>query len=399
LKTQISLFSKDETLVRSLEESIAGGLEGEFTLEVKTPGQVPSSLDLCIWDFIPGETVFPRRISENEWRKHLFLLHRKNLGVLRALVGVSDIHVLLKPVTGAALRAFLGGYGLHRLDPYDDQGHRLTTLRSERDEMLQILMQTNLKLQEFNHERTNFLVRSIHDFRAPLTAISGYCDLLLDEEFEPLTSGQRTLLQRMQHSVRRLSRATNAMLQLSVTESGGAALNVEQADIGDCIGRVLEELGEVFESKRISVTVEVEPSPENLLFDSTRIHQVLVNLLESSCKFTPAKGSIAIKGYPSFWERRNGRAAEPPFAPDRRVGRRKTFNCFRIDINDSGPPIPAVHADKIFEEYTSYSGGQDRSGTGLGMAVCRMILSQHRGRVWAENQATGAVYSFVLPLS
>jgi len=399
LKTQISLFSKDETLVRFFEESIAEGLEGEFTFEVKSYGQVPSGLDLCIWDFIPGETVFPRSMSQNQWRKHLFLLHRKNLGVLRALVGVSDIHVLLKPVTEAALRAFLGGYGLHSLDPHDDQGHRLTTLRSEHDEMLQILMQTNLNLQEFNQERTNFLVRSIHDFRAPLTAISGYCGLLLGEEFETPTSGQRTLLQRMQHSVRRLSRATDTMFQLGVAESGGAALNVERADIGDCIGRVLEELGPVFESKWISVTVEVEPSPENLLFDTTRIHQVLVNLLESSCKFTPARGSIAIKGYPSFWERRKDRAAEPPFAPDRRVWHLKTFNCFRIDINDSGPPIPAVNADKIFEEYTSYSGGQDRSGTGLGMAVCRMILSQHRGRVWAENRATGAVYSFVLPLS
>ena len=111
-------------------------------------------------------------------------------------------------------------------------------------------MQTNLKLQEFNQERTNFLVRSIHDFRAPLTAISGYCDLLLGEEFEPPTSGQRTLLLRMQ--------ATNTMFQLSVAESGGAALNVERADIGDCIGRVLDELGPVFENKRISVTGEVE---------------------------------------------------------------------------------------------------------------------------------------------
>ena len=119
-------------------------------------------------------------------------------------------------------------------------------------------MQTNLKLQEFNQERTNFLVRSINDFRAPLTAISGYCGLLLGEEFEPLTSGQRTLLQRMQNSVRRLSRATDTMFQLGVAESGGAALNVERADIGDCIGRVLDELGPVFENKRISVTGEVE---------------------------------------------------------------------------------------------------------------------------------------------
>ena len=54
--------------------------------------------------------------------------------------------------------------------------------------------------------------------------------------------------------------------------------------------------------------------------------------------------------------------------------------------------------DLIFEEYTSYSGPQDRSGGGLGLAICKMILTAHGGDVWAENHSTGARLSFVLPL-
>jgi signal transduction histidine kinase len=57
-----------------------------------------------------------------------------------------------------------------------------------------------------------------------------------------------------------------------------------------------------------------------------------------------------------------------------------------------------MHAGKIFEEYTSYSGGQDRSGSGLGLAICRRILQLHHGRVWAESHSAGAVFSFVLPV-
>jgi signal transduction histidine kinase len=68
-----------------------------------------------------------------------------------------------------------------------------------------------------------------------------------------------------------------------------------------------------------------------------------------------------------------------------------------VDIRDSGPGIPAEHLDRIFEEYTSYSGGQDRSGGGLGLAICRLILSRHGGRIWAESSSEGAVFSFVLP--
>ena len=60
-------------------------------------------------------------------------------------------------------------------------------MRADRDEILQCLIQTNLKLQEYDQERTNFLARAIHDFRAPLTALCGYSSLLLGNNLGPLT--------------------------------------------------------------------------------------------------------------------------------------------------------------------------------------------------------------------
>jgi signal transduction histidine kinase len=53
--------------------------------------------------------------------------------------------------------------------------------------------------------------------------------------------------------------------------------------------------------------------------------------------------------------------------------------------------------EKIFEEYTSYAGGQDRSGGGLGLAICKFILNLHQGQVWAESGENGSTFSFVLP--
>ena len=59
--------------------------------------------------------------------------------------------------------------------------------------------------------------------------------------------------------------------------------------------------------------------------------------------------------------------------------------------------VPFENLDKIFEEYTSYSGGQDRSGGGLGLAICKFILNLHQGQVWAECDSEGSTFSFVLP--
>ena len=108
-----------------------------------------------------------------------------------------------------------GVYGL-AVSAHDDQTSIANSLRADRDEILQCLIQANLKLQEYDQDRTTFLARAVHDFRAPLTAISGYCGLLLGEPLGPLTENQREVLRRMQHSTKRLSRMASAMFQLSV---------------------------------------------------------------------------------------------------------------------------------------------------------------------------------------
>ena len=395
----ILLFSNDGKLADFCRKILAELFGLESKLEVGFPGQLPSPDDVCLWDFLPGETAIPQDLDPAKLRKHLFLLHRKHLPALQKLVGTSDVNVLLKPVTPATLRAFLDDAHRKRTRDNGNPPGSIDKLRVERDEMLQFLIQANLKLQEYDQERTNFLARSIHDFRAPLTAISGYCGLLLEGELGSLSPDQREILGRMQHSATRLSRITESMFQLSIPQNADQRLSLEKADIRDCVDQALHEVALFLEDKRISVRVEIEQGPDGLLFDKSQMEQTVVNLLDNACKFTPRNGTIEIKGYPFFWERRTCHASLPDASLDRRAEQVGTPNSFRVDIRDSGPGIPAVHLSKIFEEYTSYSGGQDRSGGGLGLAICRMILQQHRGRVWAESQTAGAVFSFVLPCS
>src|SRR4051812_3940987 len=164
LITDIWLISNDAELVHLLRE---------IALEILGPGvSVRAGLirqgfpgdSLCIWDFVPGETMLPDDRHDDR-RLHLFLLHRKDLSLFRSLMGCQDLNILLKPITEAAVRAFLSGYRLQN-DVSCDVPSSVDAIRGDRDEMLQILMQANLKLQEFTQERSNFLGRSIHDCRA-----------------------------------------------------------------------------------------------------------------------------------------------------------------------------------------------------------------------------------------
>jgi len=381
----LELFGTEWVLVAGLSDCVAS--VEDLSVE-----------DLYVWDFASTEAATPQNLEPPKPGKQWFVVHRKDLPALQEVGGTGDLRGLLKPVTQGAMGALLAGASPQQNEQNDESAALAEALRVQRDDMLQLLVQSNLKLQENDRERNNFLARSVHDFRAPLTAISGYCGLLLEEEFGPLTPEQQRVLGKMLHGATRLSRVSNAMFQLSALQNVDQGLNLEKADIRDCLDQAIHEVAPVLEDKRIAITAEVEAAPNGLLFEKSQITQTLVNLLDNACRFTPRDGRIEIRGYPFFWERRAGHGLSRSQTFDRRVDQLKVFNSFRLDIRDSGPGIPAVTVDRIFDEFTSCGGGHDRSGGGLGLAICRMILQRHQGGIWAESDASGTVFSFVLPL-
>jgi signal transduction histidine kinase len=184
---------------------------------------------------------------------------------------------------------------------------------------------------------------------------------------------------------------------LSVGRHLKSVPDLHAGDIRECLGQALHEILPFADEKSISISSELEPPGENLYFETGQIEQLLINILDNACKFTPKVGSIEIHGYPYFWDRRHTPAGMA-FPAERRRRFTQEPNCYRIDIADSGAAIPAEHLPHIFEEYTTYGGGHDRSGGGLGLAICKMIVTQHDGRIWVNNSDSGPVFSFVLPI-
>ena len=384
----IRLVSPDKNLYKLCCEILTENPDRDWTITIADTPDADAALH--IWDFQP-KGLLPDATS-GVLSRDLFLVHRKDLPAFREQVTAAESNILLKPVTKVTLSAFL----TQALAAYKEPVPAAHSLRADRDEIFQCLIQTNLRLQEYDQDRTNFLARAVHDFRAPLTALSGYCGLLLDEPLGPLTDSQKEILQRMQTSAKRLSRMASAMFQLSVGRHVKKRPELQTGDLGAALEQALHEIGPFAEEKCIEVSANLNPCGPDLYFEPEQIQQVLINILDNACKFTRKAGSIKITGYTYFWDRRKVRAEIAP-GTERRQAHSRTPNSYRIDITDSGEAIPPEHLQDIFEEYTSYSGGRDRSGGGLGLAICKMIITQHEGHVWAENTDAGPRFSFVLP--
>jgi signal transduction histidine kinase len=355
---------------------------------LEAPGSKHGKGDLTIWDLTPSTTI-PEREDEGNGPPDLFLVSKAMVAEVQKAIPAGGFGFLLKPVKRPVLAAFLSAAVNRWAGSQEKSGSPAKSPRAERDDLFQSLLEANLRLQECDQDRTNFLARALHDFRTPLTALQGYCGMLIRQGAGPLDPGQIELLERMQHSIARLSKMSGAMFELTSRHNTDRRLHLVKSNIDKCVQNAADQIMPMAQEKGISVTIDLDPPDTLLYMDPAAIEQVLVNLLENACKFTRRNGSIDITGGLVSWKRM---AQEEDSNPN------EALAAYKIEVLDNGMGILPEQLDSIFEEYTSYSGARDRSGGGLGLAICRMLIDEHRGTIWAQSDRQETRMSFILPL-
>jgi two-component system, NarL family, sensor histidine kinase BarA len=386
VRMKVILVSQDTELYELCWTTLQQlGLEGPI---LEDPGRNPGNADLTIWD-VSSTSPIPRR-DESTGSLDLFIVSRQGLASVQRLLPNGVFGFLLKPVKRPVLQAFLLA-ALNSWSASENQTSGTKSLRSDREELFQALLEANIRLQECDQDRTNFLSRALHDFRTPLTAIEGYCEMLIGHGGEPLDPDRMDLLQRMRHSIGRLSRMSRAMFELSVRNNTERKPNLVKTSMDTCIRNGANQIIPIAQNRGIAVAIDLE-HPETLLhLDPSAIEQVIVNILENACKFTPRHGSIEIRGRLTSMER-------PVHGADSDRTEHKTVPAYKVEVQDTGMGILPEHLESVFEEYTSYAGARDRSGGGLGLAICKMFITEHNGHIWAQSDRNGTTISFVLPL-
>ena len=209
-------------------------------------------------------------------QEQLFLVRRKDLTEFLTQMPLGAGSTLLKPINRRTLQIFVEQVVARKRNrtPAPEQTN-LTSTESPAHDVLQCLLMANLKLQEYDQDRTNFLARAVHDFRAPLMAASGYCSILLEKSMGPLNHDQADLVRRIQHSVEKLTRMASGMLQLSVGKHVKQVPDLRESSLESSMTTAIHEIEPLARDKQITLSVNMSDPETPLYFEPQQIEQVL----------------------------------------------------------------------------------------------------------------------------
>jgi two-component system sensor histidine kinase KdpD len=223
--------------------------------------------------------------------------------------------------------------------------------------------------------RTALLSSLSHDLRTPLSSIEGAASSLLEGSGKLSDEARRDMADTILEESRRMTRLVANLLDMVRVETGALAVHKEWQPLEEALGVALVRL----EERLAGHPVETRLSPDLPLvpIDELLIEQVFINLLENASRHTPIGTPITIAAWPE----------------DRSV---------IVEVADLGAGIPAGEDETIFRKFhrsTSADRTAPAGGSGLGLTICRGIVSAHGGRIWLErNGAKGAAFRFTLPL-
>jgi signal transduction histidine kinase len=223
----------------------------------------------------------------------------------------------------------------------------------------------NRALAESNAFKDDLMAMFAHDFKGPLTVISGYSELLLDVEDAEVRKTATTIGEQ----TRRLARLSEDALALAATQSAGFSLKRMPDDLSEFIREAAEPLDRAGER----IFIDAPQEPVVVSFDRMRMRHVIDNVLGNALKYSNGRVDVRVSA--------SGGEA-------------------RVDISDQGIGVPTADVEKIFSRYGRAANARSRgiSGSGVGLYIAKKILEVHNGRIeLATVENEGSTFSLVLP--
>jgi signal transduction histidine kinase len=222
--------------------------------------------------------------------------------------------------------------------------------------------------------RDAFVTAVSHELRTPLTSVSGFLELLGDEEDSFGLAG-RTYLKAARRGTSRLQRIVEDLLLVAQIEADLLELHTEPLDLADLAEAAVEAARPAAEEKRVTITLDTDGSLP-LEGDPARLGQVLDNLISNAVKFTPAGGAIVLSTCGADGHR-------------------------RIEVKDNGIGVPHEELGQLFSRFYRASSATRRAipGTGLGLVIARAIVEGHGGTIALDSrEGEGTDVTVTLPL-
>ncbi|WP_254525199.1 sensor histidine kinase [Natrinema caseinilyticum] len=247
---------------------------------------------------------------------------------------------------------------------------RLNTLlvrRSQSKDLRRYISQ----LEESNRSLEQFAYAASHDLQEPLRMVSSYLQLIEQRYEDELDDDGEEFLAYAVDGADRMRDMIDGLLEYSRVDTAGDPL--EPTDLNAVLEDVLADLQVQVDERDARIDVDELPRVEG---DADQLRQLFQNLLVNAIKYSgDGRPRVHVSA------RRNGRS-------------------WLVSVEDDGVGIDPADQERIFDVFQRLHSREERSGTGIGLALCERIVKRHDGRIWVDSEPDeGSTFTVALPLA
>lgn len=254
------------------------------------------------------------------------------------------------------------------------------------DEVLtnQAIEQRNRELEANNKELQTFNYVASHDLQEPLRKIQTFISRLVDKDLNSLSENGQQYLLRIQDSSQRMRVLIDDLLKFS--RANKAEQVFEETDLNEVLENSKLELAQIIEDKKAIISNDELPNLNVIPF---QIQQLFTNLIGNSLKYSQENISPVI----------TINVSEVDASKEIAIPVNEKNKYYKIIFKDNGIGFDSEYAEKIFLLFNRLHNKDEYSGTGIGLAICKKIVENHKGFIFADGEKNiGATFTIYLPL-
>lgn len=247
------------------------------------------------------------------------------------------------------------------------------------EEFYELAASYNAMSRQLNEEeniRNEFIATLSHEIRTPLSSIRESVNMIVEEVFGPVNDKQRKFLTIASDQIQRINTLLNYLLNVSVLEASGLKKKSVRLNTRQLVLRSTKTFTSLAAKKKVSLDTKETAACPDLFGVPEELQQVFVNIIGNAIKYSPENGTVKISC---------------------RKDTKRKYLLFQV--SDTGPGIADDELSLVFTKYYRTKTARGHvDGVGLGLAICRKIITSYGGRIQVANNADGGcTFSFSLP--
>ncbi len=239
------------------------------------------------------------------------------------------------------------------------------------------LEESSRKMRELEKLRDDLMKMIVHDLKSPLATVLATLEMLLDEDFGPLTLDQRRAILETEGRAEDLLSLIEDLLEIRRIEETNIVLKLEPIAPSAMLNEIVHEWSSRFQQDGATATVDVTDDAPVFEADKPLLRRVLGNLVQNA--LTHSAHAVAIQ-----------------------LSARREGDGILFTVADNGAGIPPEYQDIIFRKFEQVHtpNAPQLRGSGLGLAFCKLVVGAHGGRIWVQSAGAGqgSAFHFTLPL-